>query len=171
MLNKYETICLTGDFNSRVNCVNIYKLYLRGSVFRVNIYYTLCHEPLQKTLCESMLFIFSPYCTLCSLMRTKLSCLVLTIINFIERKSEMVFIPSARSRHRVRSLVWRSLHCFRMRRARCSSVVRAFAHGAMVRRIDSSRWTHRAMSGCSQCSTTGATNAVVCAILSVGWCI
>ena len=26
--------------------------------------------------------------------------------------------------------------------ARCSSVVRAFAHGAMDRRIDPSRWTH-----------------------------
>ena len=43
--------------------------------------------------------------------------------------------------------------------ARCSSVVRAFAHGAMGRRIDSS------------CSTTGVTKAMVCAILSVGWCI
>ena len=58
-----------------VNCVNIYKLLLRGSVFRVNIYCILCQEPLQKTLCESILFIFSPYCTRCSLMRIKLSCL------------------------------------------------------------------------------------------------
>ena len=60
-----------------VNCVNIYKLLLRGSVFRVNIYCILRQEPLQKTLCESILFIFSPYCTRCSLMRIKLSCPVL----------------------------------------------------------------------------------------------
>ena len=62
-----------------VNCVNIYKLLLRGSVFRVNIYCILRQEPLQKTLCESILFIFSPYCTRCSLVRIKclvLSCLV-----------------------------------------------------------------------------------------------
>ena len=47
-----------------VNCVNIYKLLLRGSVFRVNIYCILRQEPLQKTRC--------------SLMRVKLSCLVLS---------------------------------------------------------------------------------------------
>ena len=29
-------------------------------------------------------------------------------------------------------------------------------------------WTHSAISRCSQCSTTGVTKAVVCAILSVG---
>ena len=40
---------------------------------------------------------------------------------------------------------------------RCSSVVRLFAHGAIFRS--------------SQCSTTGVTKAVVCVILSVGWCI
>ena len=61
-----------------VNCVNIYKLLLRGSVFRVNIYRILRQEPLQKTLCESILFLFFPYCTRCSLMRIKLSCLVLS---------------------------------------------------------------------------------------------
>ena len=55
--------------------------------------------------------------------------------------------------------------------ARCSSVVRVFAHGAMGRQIDSSWWTHSAISRSSQCSTTGVTNAVVCAIISVGWCI
>ena len=47
--------------------------------------------------------------------------------------------------------------------ARCSSVVRAFAHGAMGRRIDRSWWIHSAIYR----STTGVTNAVVCAILSV----
>ena len=31
--------------------------------------------------------------------------------------------------------------------------------------------THWAISHSSQCSTTGVTKAVVCAILSVGWCI
>ena len=51
-----------------------------------------------------------------------------------------------------------------------SSVVRAFAHGAMGRRIDPSWWTHGAMSRSSQCSTTGATMSVVCVILSVDCC-
>ena len=52
-----------------------------------------------------------------------------------------------------------------------SSVVRAFARSAMDRRIDPSWWNHLAISRSSQCSTTGATKAVACAILSVGWCI
>ena len=52
--------------------------------------------------------------------------------------------------------------------ARCSSVVRAFAHGAMGRRIDPSWWT---ISRPSQCYSTGVTKAVVCVILSVGRCI
>ena len=38
---------------------------------------------------------------------------------------------------------------------RCSSVLRAFAHGAMGRRIDHSWWTHSAISCSSQCSMTG----------------
>ena len=42
-----------------------------------------------------------------------------------------------------------------------------FAHGAMGRRIDPSC----AISRSSQCSTTAVTKAVVCVILSVGWCI
>ena len=53
----------------------------------------------------------------------------------------------------------------------CSSVVRAFARGAMGRPIDPSWWTHWAISRSSQCSTTGVPNAVVCVILSVGWSI
>ena len=52
--------------------------------------------------------------------------------------------------------------------ARCSSVVRAFAYGTMVRRIDPSWWTHEAISRSSQCPKTGATKAVLCAIPSVG---
>ena len=55
--------------------------------------------------------------------------------------------------------------------ARCSSVVRVFAHGAMGCRIDPSWWTHWAISLSSQCSKTGITKDVVCVILSVGWCI
>ena len=42
--------------------------------------------------------------------------------------------------------------------AKCSSMVRAFAHGGMDHRINPSWWTHWAIS-------------VVNAILSVGWCI
>ena len=51
-------------------------------------------------------------------------------------------------------------------------MVRAFAHGAMGRRINPS-WGGpiELFSHSSQCSTTGVTKAVVCAILSVGWCI
>ena len=45
-------------------------------------------------------------------------------------------------------------------------MVRAFAHGAMGRRIDPS-WGG-AISRSSQCSMTGITKAVVCVILSVG---
>ena len=50
-------------------------------------------------------------------------------------------------------------------------MVKVFAHGAMGRRIDPSSWTHEAISHPSQCSMTGVTKAVACAILSVGWCI
>ena len=51
-------------------------------------------------------------------------------------------------------------------------VVRAFAHGAMGRRIDP-LWGGpiELFSRSNQCFTTGVTKAVVCAILSVGWCI
>ena len=52
--------------------------------------------------------------------------------------------------------------------ARCSSVVRVFAHGTMGHQIDPSRWTHCAISYSIQCSTTGVTKAVVCVVLSVG---
>ena len=50
-------------------------------------------------------------------------------------------------------------------------MVRAFAHGAMGRRIDPSCGEPiEHISRSSQCSTTGVTKTVVCAILSVGWC-
>ena len=43
-------------------------------------------------------------------------------------------------------------------------MVRAFADGAMDRRIDPSWWTNWAISRSSQCPTTGVTKAVVCII-------
>ena len=51
------------------------------------------------------------------------------------------------------------------------AVVRAVANDAMGRRIDPSWWTHWAISLSGQYPTTGVTKAVVCAILSMGWCI
>ena len=50
-------------------------------------------------------------------------------------------------------------------------MVRAFAYDAMGRRIYPSWRTDWAISRSSQCSMTGVTKAVICAILSVGWCI
>ena len=47
-------------------------------------------------------------------------------------------------------------------------MVRAFAHGAMGHWIDLSWWTHFRP---SQCSMNDVTKAMVCVILSVGWCI
>ena len=44
---------------------------------------------------------------------------------------------------------------------RCSSMARAFAHGAMGHRIDPSWWTHSAIFPSSQCSTTGVIKVVV----------
>ena len=52
--------------------------------------------------------------------------------------------------------------------AKCSSLVRAFTHGAMGRRVDPSSWTYWIISRSSHISTTGVTKAVVRAILSVG---
>ena len=47
-------------------------------------------------------------------------------------------------------------------------MIRAFAHGAMGRRIDPLWWTHLSISRSSQCCTTGVTKYMVCVILSVG---
>ena len=53
--------------------------------------------------------------------------------------------------------------------ARCSSVVRAFTHGAMGRRIDPScGGPIELLLVPAKCSTTGVTKAVVCVILSMG---
>ena len=51
----------------------------------------------------------------------------------------------------------------RQQGARCKLRGTVSAHGAMVRWIDSYRY--------SQCSTIGAAMVVACALLSVGWCI
>ena len=74
-------------------------------------------------------------------------------------RKEMFYLPSH----------WNTfyLRLFGVGKARCSSVVRASAHGAVDRRIDSSWWTHLAIYHSSQCSTSGVTKALVCAILSV----
>ena len=55
--------------------------------------------------------------------------------------------------------------------ARCSSVVRAFDHGAMGGRIDPHGVDPLSYFLFQPISTTGVTKAMVCAILSVGWCI
>ena len=47
--------------------------------------------------------------------------------------------------------------------------IRSLSDGSSVRSFMG--WTHWAISRSSQCSTTGVTKAVVCVILSVGWCI
>ena len=39
---------------------------------------------------------------------------------------------------------------------------KSFAHGVRGRRIDSSLWTHWAISGSSQCPASGVTKAVMC---------
>ena len=48
---------------------------------------------------------------------------------------------------------------------------RASAHGVMGHEIDCSQWTHWTMPYSNQFSITGITLGMVCAILSVGWCI
>ena len=63
--------------------------------------------------------------------------------------------------------------CFLTYRVRCSSVVRAFAHGAMCRRVhtfvvDPLSYCKTGIFRSSQCFTTGVTKAVVCVILYVG---
>ena len=59
--------------------------HVQGQSLQMTSQWRICYcilrqEPLQKTLCESILFIFSPYCTRCSLRRIKLSCLVLSCL-------------------------------------------------------------------------------------------
>ena len=44
---------------------------------------------------------------------------------------------------------------------------RAFAHDTVGHQINPSLWTHRAISRYTQCSMTGVTNAMACAVLSV----
>ena len=49
-----------------------------------------------------------------------------------------------------------------------SSVVRAFAHGTMDRRINPLWWSYFSFQPVIH---EGVTKAVVCTVLSVGWCI
>ena len=60
------------------------------------------------------------------------------------------------------SLTTFTMFIMRSSRARCSSVVRMFAHDAMGRQIDPSWWTHWAISRSSQCSTTGNKGCGMC---------
>ena len=62
---------------------------------------------------------------------------------------------------------------FIVKGARCRLLLRGkmAAYGAMGRRIDTSWLTHWTISRSSQCSMTGLTKAMVCTVLSVGWCI
>ena len=64
------------------------------------------------------------------------------------------------------------IHSVCLSGARCKSVVRSFAHGAMGCRIDPS-WGGiiELFLVPPSAPTTGVTKAVVCVILSVGWCI
>ena len=55
----------------------------------VNMYCILRQEPLQKTLCESILCIFSPYCTRCSL--------VLSTVNKQNQRSSDKWLPTSHS--------------------------------------------------------------------------
>ena len=55
--------------------------------------------------------------------------------------------------------------------ASCSSVVKAFAHGAMGRRIDLSWGEPIELFLVPASAPRPVTKAVVCAIMSVGWCI
>ena len=89
-----------------------------------------------------------------------------------------VIVDSVASRHGANEIQFRETRgplpfvVYRAASPSSSSLVgRAFAHSAMGRPIDPSWWSHLAISRSCQCSTTVVTKAVVCAILSVGWCI
>ena len=74
--------------------------------------------------------------------------------------------PNSRCMCVFAKLTWPTPH---NQGVRCGSVVRAFAHGAMGRRIDPS-WGGP-IELFLVAASAGVTKAVVCAILSVGWCI
>ena len=57
------------------------------------------------------------------------------------------------------------VHCRKL----CGKSIRSWSNGSLDQSITG--WTHWAISRSSQCFKTGVTKAVVCAILSVGWCI
>ena len=70
-----------------------------------------------------------------------------------------------------KKLVYLTIYESYRKGARCSSVFRAFAHGAMGRRIDPSWSNHWTKYRSNLCSTTGVTKTVVYVLLSVWWCI
>ena len=79
------------------------------------------------------------------------------IVRHREHKNRQLFVQPG---HENRSTFLTTL--FYSRGARCSSVVRAFAHGTM------GRWTYWAISRSSQCSTTDVTGCnPVCGIVHI----
>ena len=80
----------------------------------------------------------------------------------------LLYAPSHRQDNTYHGLCYTSRGALACRGVRCSSVVRTFAHGAMGHRIDPS-W-----GGPIELflvAASAVTKAVVCVILSVGWCI
>ena len=95
--------------------------------------------------------------------------IIIIIVDQMSLLQAVVFIEDA---YKVSHLILQDLQISLLRiGVRCRSVVKVFAHGAMGCQIDPSWRTHWAISRSNQCSTTGVTKAVVCVILSVGWCI
>ena len=71
------------------------------------------------------------------------------------------------------SSIWETVSRYISERHAVFALVRSSAieRPLMVQWIDSLRWTHLTISRSIQCSTTGITKAVVCAVLSVVWWI
>ena len=63
-------------------------------------------------------------------------------------------------------MLWRRLHLRELQMFKTLSIFHVTTSGQ-----SSDESSHWAISHSSQCSTTGVTKAVVCAILSMGWCI
>ena len=86
-----------------------------------------------------------------------------TILALRTRNSLQDLVRSCQRYHWVTPFTY-VVCCYRSRRE-------MQLRGVMGRRIELSWWTHWAISRSSKCSTTGVTEAVVCVILSVGWCV
>ena len=63
------------------------------------------------------------------------------LLCYFNNNGNVLCLPS-RVTHIYCAMLYYVTHISVVKRARCSSVVRAFAHGAMGRRIDPSWWTH-----------------------------